>query len=827
MSAHFGSRPFSNEAIRKRYLDFHEEFVIKRSTAIRALQTTGMTPSREMQIVDISFWQSIIDQSIDGIIVVDDSQQIIFANPAAISIYKQTPEEIIGQYCGFSPTPETSVVFNPLPTQNLSGMVEARTTEIIWGEKKALLATLRPILDAKKDNDNDLEFFCRLNPDGSIIDVDSSFATYLSRAGFNPQTRKIYELFSAQDWIRFEIQMQELRRDNPRGVVQTILISPDDKALNVQWILKAKIDSNGKIIEVEATGREQSRLNQLIENLDLSTSIIQNATEGILLTDRKGRVMSINRAFSTITGYRLTEVIGKPISFFRSSHHSNDFYETITHQVKTYGIWQGEINNMRKSGEIFPAWVSIQPSKDSSGQVTNYILYIRDISEIKFIETNLRQIAFQDPLTNLPNRSQFLNRLAHALELAKRNNQQVVVLYLDLDRFKVINDTYGHEKGDILLKQVSERLISIARKNDTIARMGGDEFTVLLEGTSVDSIIGASTFAQKILGLFTYPFRIDNHEFYITSSIGISLYPNDGDDVTTLMKNSDMAMYQAKELGKNNFQFFSQELNKRAHKQLDMEAFLRHAVERNELTLDYQPIVDAKTGNIVSIEALLRWDNPDLGRVFPDVFIPLAESTGLIIPIGEWVLQTACMEIRQLHEAGWKDLTVSVNISGRQLERNTLVGTVKNALEKAMIAPSSLVLEITESLLMKNVKTTRGILQELRNLGVGLSIDDFGTGYSSLNSLVVLPIDTLKIDKSFILEVTSNPQNLSLVQGIILIGHNLNLSVVAEGVENLDQARLLNANGCDKLQGYHFSTPVPLIRLMELLKADSGHFGQI
>ncbi len=777
--------------------------------------------------MDPSLWQAIIDQSMDGIIIIDNLQQIIFANPAAIGIYKQTPQEIIGQYCGFNSLLNNNVVFNPLPTQSLSGMVEARTVEILWGDRKARLATLRPILDSKNENENDLEFYCRLNPDGTILEVDTSFASYLSRAGFNPTTRKIYELFSAQDWIRFEIQMQELRRNNSRGVVQTILLGPDDKALHVQWILKAKIDSNGQVYEVEVTGREQSRLNQLIENLDLSTSIIQNATEGILLTDKKGRVISINKAFSSITGFRLTEVIGKPIDFFRSSHHPKDFYESITQQVKNYGIWQGEINNIRKTGEIFPAWVSIHPSKDSSGQITNYILYVRDISEVKYIETNLRQIALQDPLTNLPNRSQFLNRLAHALELAKRNNQQVVVLYLDLDRFKVINDTFGHEKGDMLLKQVSERLISLARKNDTIARMGGDEFTVLLEGTSVDSIIGASTFANKILSLFTYPFRIDNHEFYITSSIGISLYPNDGDDVTTLMKNSDMAMYKAKELGKNNFQFFSPELNELAHKQLDMEVYLRHAVERNELMLDYQPIVNANTGEICSVEALLRWDNPELGKVFPDVFIPLAESTGLIIPIGEWVLDTACKHLRKLHDAGWDQLTVSVNISGRQLERNTLVETVKCALESSGLSPSSLILEITESLLMKNVKATRGILQELRSLGVGISIDDFGTGYSSLNSLMVLPIDILKIDKSFITEVTSNPQNLSLVQGIILIGHNLGLQVVAEGVETIDQAGLLHANGCDKLQGYHFSTPVTMDRILGCLLTNNGFFGQI
>jgi len=806
---------------------FIEEFIIKKPVNNRAVQISSTSSTRELKVVDTSFWQSIVDRSVDGIIILDDSRQIVFANPAAIEIYKSTPEDIIGQYCGFTAGDNASVVFNPLPAQNLSSMVEAHTTEIIWSDQKATLATLRPIIDIRKENENDLEFFCRLNPDGTIIEVDDSFATYLSKAGFNSKTRKIYELFSAQDWIRFEIQMQELRKNNPRGVVQTILIGPDDKTLNVQWILKAQIDEEGNVCEVNATGREQSRINQLIENLDLSTSIIQNATEGILLTDKKGRIVSINRAFTTITGFRLTELIGKPVNYLRTSHHSNDFYETVIQQVRNYGIWQGEMNCIRKAGEVFPAWISIQPSRDNSGQVTNYILYFRDISEIKYIESNLRQIAFQDPLTNLPNRSQFLNRLAHALELAKRNNQQVVVLYLDLDRFKVINDTYGHEKGDQLLKQVSERLVSLARKNDTIARMGGDEFTVLLEGTSVDSIIGASTFAQKILSLFTYPFRIDDHEFYVTSSIGISLYPNDGDDVTTLMKNSDMAMYQAKELGKNNFQFFSPELNERAHKQLDMEAFLRHAVERNELTLDYQPIINSSTGEITAVEALLRWDNPDLGRVFPDVFIPLAESTGLIIPIGEWVLETACRQARKLHDAGWDQLSVSVNISGRQLERSTLVETVKNALEKSGLPAGSLILEITESLLMKNMKATRAILQELRILGVGISIDDFGTGYSSLNSLVSLPIDTLKIDKSFILEVTTNPQNLSLVQGIILIGHNLNLQVVAEGVENHEQAKLLHANGCDKLQGYHFSPAVTMQHLMNRLSTDAGRYYQI
>jgi diguanylate cyclase (GGDEF)-like protein/PAS domain S-box-containing protein len=795
--------------------------VIKEPTQNHEMQMTAVNSLEKLQVVEGAFWQSIIDNSLDGIIIIDLKNQIIFANPAAGEIYQKNPQEILGQHCRFVPAPNSSIIFNPISSSNTANLIEARTSEIRWGGKKAILAMLRPLPDLKQDLNIGIEFFCRLDPDGRILEVNSAFNSYLSRMRFNTAFRKIFDLFSIQDRLNFEIEVEALQTQNSRGFLQTTLVCEDETTLHIDWELKPVFNNSDQVCEIEAVGHQQTGLSLLNEKLDISQTIIDNAIDGILLTDHKGRIVSINKAFSMISGYRLKEIIGKSVNFFRSSSHPDDFFEAIKRQILTNNFWQGEVNNKRKSEEIYPAWVTIHNLKDGNGRILNYIFYIRDITENKVIESNLEKRATLDSLTELPNRGQFIERLTQALARAKRNSEKVVVMYLDLDRFKVINDNYGHEIGDLLLKQVSERLVSISRQSDTIARMGGDEFTILLVGPSVAPII----FAQKVLNIFTNPFKVNDYEFYITCSIGISIFPDDGEDVSTLMKNSDLAMYQAKDLGRNYFQFFSPDLNERAHKQMDMGADLRQAIQNNEFTLDYQPIVDANTGRVISIEALIRWENSKLGRVFPDIFIPLAESAGLIIPIGDWVLETACKEVQILHDAGWNDLTVSVNISGFQLERHALVDTVRNVLASTGLPPKNLVLEITESLLMKNIKETRNILQELRELGINISIDDFGTGYSSLNSLMVLPINTIKIDKSFILELTSNPQNLTLVQGIIQIGHNLHLNVVAEGVETAEQASLLRANACDELQGYYFSRPISLIRLENRLKATDGLLG--
>ena len=589
-----------------------------------------------------AFWQSIIDRSLDGIIIIDLKRQIIFANPAAAEIYEKEPHEIIGQHCRFVPATNSSIVFNPISSSNTANLIEARTSEIRWGGKKAILAMLRPLPDLQQDEKIGLEFFCRLDPDGRILEVNSSFNTYLSRLGFNIAFRKIFDLFTIQDRLNFEIEVEALQTQNNRGFLQTILIGEDETALHIDWELKAVLNKSEQICEIEALGHQQTGLSQLNEKLDISQTIIDNATDGIMLTDHKGRIISINKAFAMISGYRLKEIIGKSVDFFKSPNHSDDFFESIKRQIHSNNFWQGEINNKRKSEEIYPSWVTIHTLKDGNGRILNYIFYIRDITENKNIETKLEKRATLDSLTELPNRGQFIERLTQALTRAKRNNEKVVVMYLDLDRFKVINDNYGHEIGDLLLKQVSERLVSISRQSDTIARMGGDEFTILLVGPSIAPII----FAQKVLNIFSNPFKVNEYEFYITCSIGISIFPDDGEDVSTLMKNSDLAMYQAKELGRNYFQFFSPDLNERAHKQMDMGADLRQAIQNNEFTLDYQPIVDANTGKVLSIEALIRWENPRLGRVFPDLFIPLAESAGLIVPIGDWVLETACREVQ-------------------------------------------------------------------------------------------------------------------------------------------------------------------------------------
>jgi len=525
-----------------------------------------VTSSPKVQMIEGSFWQHIIDKSLDGILIINFNHQIEFANPAAGEIYQKSLPELIGQHCRFVATQSSNIVFNPLSVSNTANLVEARTSEIQWRGKKAILATLRPLPFLKQDGTIGLEFYCRLDPDGRVLEVNSSFNSYLSKVGFNTAYRKIFDLFNIQDRLNFEIEVEALQTINSRGFLQTTLVGENECSLHIDWELKAVFNKTDQIYEIEAVGHEQIGLSLLNEKLDLSQSIIENATDGILLADNKGRIVSINKAFSMISGYRLKEIVGKSVDFFRSPFHSDEFFEAIKRQVYSNNFWQGEINNKRKSEEPYPSWVTIRILKDGNEQVMNFIFYLRDITENKVIETKLEKKATLDALTELPNRAQFIERLTQALSRAKRNNEKVVVMYLDLDRFKVINDNYGHEIGDLLLKQVSERLRSFSRQSDTIARMGGDEFTILLVGPSIAPII----FAQKILSLFSNPFKVNDYEFYITSSIGVSIFPDDGDDVSTLMKNSDLAMYQAKELGRNYFQFFSPELNERAHKQMDM-----------------------------------------------------------------------------------------------------------------------------------------------------------------------------------------------------------------------------------------------------------------
>lgn len=426
------------------------------------------------------------------------------------------------------------------------------------------------------------------------------------------------------------------------------------------------------------------------------------------------------------------------------------------------------------------------------------------------------EAAYYDTLTGLPNRMLFQERLPHALALAERSEQRLAVILLDLDRFKTINETLGHAVGDRLLHDVAERLTGCVRRSDTVARFAGDEFALLLmQITRTEDVAriaqrteDAVEVAQSILRVLEPPFVSGQHELYLTASIGIGLYPDDGGDSQTLLKNAGSALYRAKEQGGNNYQFYTADMNAKALKRLALENSLRHALERDEFALHYQPQVDISSGQIVGMEALLRWQHPELGLVCPSDFIPLAEDTGLIVPIGEWVLHTACAQNKKWHEEGWPSMRISVNLSARQFEQLQLVEIITEALSETGLAPEQLELELTESAIMKNTETAIETLHRIKKTGVRIAIDDFGTGYSSLSYLKQLPIDVLKIDRSFVCESTTAPDDAAIVMAIIGLAHTLNLKVIAEGVETEEQLAFLRLLKCDEIQGYLCSRPL-------------------
>lgn len=453
---------------------------------------------------------------------------------------------------------------------------------------------------------------------------------------------------------------------------------------------------------------------------------------------------------------------------------------------------------------------------------------VRDITEHKRAEEQINYLAYNDTLTDLPNRHSFKNFLSQALAHVQRHNRPLATLHLGLDRFKHINETLGHNLGDLLLKAVAERLVHGVRRSDIIARLNtdglatavarleGDEFTILL--TEVTDVQDAAKVAQRILEIFSYPFMLDIHEVFITASIGIAVFPFDGEDADTLLKNANAAMHHAKNQGRNNYQFYTQSMNSTAVEKLLLENNLRRALDRHQFLVYYQPQLDIHTGNITGMEALIRWQHPEKGLVAPGAFISLAEETGLIVPIGEWVLRTACAQNRAWQAAGFSPIQVSVNLSSSQFRQETLIKTISEVLHDTGLEPRYLVLELTESNLMKDAEATITMLHELKSMGLQLAIDDFGTGYSSLNYLKRFPLDTLKVDRSFVKNVTSDPDNAAITKAIIVLAHSLNLEVIAEGVETEKELVFLSSQNCDGIQGFFFSPPVPAELITQMLK---------
>lgn len=550
--------------------------------------------------------------------------------------------------------------------------------------------------------------------------------------------------------------------------------------------------------------------------LRLNAKVFENTSEALMITDIQANILSVNQAFSKITGYSQEEAIGKNTRILKSGRHNKQFYKNMWKLLKKLGSWQGEIQDRRKSGEIYPKWLTINSVKDNSGKVTHYVAIFSDITKRKQTEERLEYLAHYDTLTGLPNRHLFHDRLQQALVRAEQSNLQIALLFIDLDRFKNINDTFGHTVADQLLIDVSKRLANFIRKIDTVSRFGGDEFIIIL--TDVTSAKDVALKAQKIMALISKPFVLEGQELFITLSVGITSYPLDGENMDQLVKNSYTSMNHAKKLGRNNYQFYSSEMNSKALEQLNMEIDLRKALEREEFRLYYQPKISFKTGELVGAEALIRWYSAKSGLISPEKFIPLAEETGLIIPISEWVFLTACKQIKEWQTTGFPSICVSVNLSGRHFKEKNLVEMVEQVLEQTGLDPNYLELELTESAIMDNVEQGIITLNRLKNMGIYLAIDDFGTGYSSFSYLKRFPVDILKIDQSFVSDITTDSDSAAIVSAIISVGHSLNLKVIAEGVETEDQFHFLSEHQCDEAQGYYFSKPLSVKEFSLLLK---------
>ncbi|AXA57628.1 EAL domain-containing protein [Pseudomonas thivervalensis] len=542
------------------------------------------------------------------------------------------------------------------------------------------------------------------------------------------------------------------------------------------------------------------------EKLQQAATVFESTAEGVLITDTQQHISAVNRAFTEITGYSETEALGHTPRLLASGLHDSAFYAAMWHQLTAEGHWQGEISNRRKNGELYPSWLTISAVRNRDRQITHFVAVFADISSLKHAQARLDYQAHHDPLTGLPNRTLFESRLLTALNSQQENGGQGAVLFLDLDRFKHINDSLGHPVGDLLLKGIAVRLREQLRDIDTVARLGGDEFIILLPGLQQPS--DAEHIAQKLLNCFTAPFQAGEHEFFISASIGTSLYPQDGCDVATLVKNADAAMYRSKAKGRNRVEKYTRDLTAQASERVALEHELRRAIERNELSLSFQPKISLADNRLVGAEALIRWNHPTFGDVPPEHFIPLAEENGMILQIGDWVLERACRQLCEWNSAYESLGPLSVNLAGAQLRQPNLLGRIEQLLREHQLQPDLLQLEITENFIMSQAEEALTVLHQLKKLGVQLAIDDFGTGYSSLSYLKRLPLDILKIDQSFVRGLPDDPHDVAIVRAIIALGRSMQFTVIAEGVETLAQQQFLADEGCEQIQGYIVSLPL-------------------
>ncbi len=641
---------------------------------------------------------------------------------------------------------------------------------------------------------------------------------------------KLAEMIAVEQWRNENIHSDDFPRVKAKLIKH---LRGQTDAFDCQFRLKDSDDtwvwvqSRGRVVTRNAQGKAL-RMAGVIQNITamrraererrIALEVLRSMTEAVAVVDLDFKFAAINPAFSRITGYSEEESIGKESKMLDSTQHSDEFYRRVRDVLDRTGHWAGEMWQRRKDGEEFLGWIEISEVRDDQDTRSHFVAVVNDITDKKRAEQELRYLANYDTLTGLPNRTLLSERLGRAIIRARRQETRVAVLFLDLDRFKDINDSLGHAAGDRLLKSVASRLQATVGATDTVARLGGDEFTVVIE--DVESIASVERIARDILTAFATPLDIDErHDVSITPSLGISLYPDHALVPTDLLKYADTAMYQAKAEGRNTVQIYNEMMDSEARRRATVLAALRKAMDRNEFRLVFQPKMSLVDGRIVGVEALLRWNSAELGEVSPSVFIPMAEDSGLILPIGEWVLREACHTLRRWRSHGLDQISMSVNVSVLQLLRSPLVRQLKDILNDTDVPANRVELEVTESMVMQNAQQSTTVLNELRSLGVALSIDDFGTGYSSLIYLKQLPIDTLKIDKEFIGDLTRDPDDEAITATVITMAHSLGLNVVAEGVETEQQLAYLREQGCDEIQGFWLSPPLDPHRCFAFIRS--------
>jgi diguanylate cyclase (GGDEF)-like protein/PAS domain S-box-containing protein len=633
---------------------------------------------------------------------------------------------------------------------------------------------------------------------------------------------------STDDWRHQAVhpddlpRVQRLLQEHITGLTEVFESEHRLRTASDDWIW---VRSRGKVVERDALGnplrmagtaRDISASRRAERERRVATEVLRSMSEAVAVVDLDFRFVSVNPAFSRITGYSEEEVVGQSSRLLDSTQHSPDFYRRARDVLERTGHWAGEMWQKRKDGDEFLGWLEISEVRDGHGR-THFVTVVNDITDKKRAEQELRYLANYDTLTGLPNRALLSERLARAIVRARRQDTKVAVLFLDLDRFKDINDSLGHAAGDRILKATASRLLATVGASDTVARLSGDEFTVVLE--DIADVAAAERVARDVLAAFTQALEIDErHDVIISPSVGVALYPDHGLVPTDLLKFADTAMYQAKSLGRNTYQVYTEAMDAEARRRATVSAALRKALDRGEFRLVFQPRLSLMDGRITGVEALLRWNSQELGEISPAVFIPLAEESGLILPIGEWVLREACATLKRWRHHGLQDVAMAVNVSVLQLLRGDLPSVLRSVLEETGVPAKRVELEVTESMVMQNAEQTTAVLHELQRLGVTLAIDDFGTGYSSLVYLKRLPIDTLKIDKEFVGDLTRDPDDEAITATVITMAHSLGLNVIAEGVETAQQLAYLREQGCDEIQGYWLSAPLDAHRCLAFIR---------